>query len=1435
MKLHIRYFLFLIGLLCVGSSSHAADESERIEKPTDKISNTFKRLDEHTQQLKLKVIEFNRSATKYLAHSSTSFAKSFQDDAEKQYDFPHVLEDYGQQHYLEAINRYHAGRDLNVIPSQYQTALQVARIYLDYGLYDYAAQLFNKLLGNEDSAVASMARYQLARHDYVKQYWDKALPILESITDGLPDELMDEKRLMQGIILQRQKRHKEAIKVLSEVQPASGSYIYAQFNIAMSNLRQGWWADAEEIIKGLLSAESAGKKGMSRDLVDRLYLAIGYAQLQRRSFREADATLAKVSADGVFAYKALLGRGLVAAERGEYQQGLQIIYGLIDKYSALLVTEEAHVVVPFLLESIESPDVTLAYYAKSVEYYNNALTELQPVIAGISSGLFDTEFIVNRVQLAAHGEKRPVSGAGRYIFELMSNGRWELTSQNFRHLEEVKTLLAKWRQRLKAVGAYEAKSYKALLGEQRRLDAEVSKLQAAQLALLRQMSQVHLKQRQRYFQSYRNQALFGLARNYDKVLGENENVSVNGKHLNSQLVRQAYQNYLSNADKDAINRRSALKRLAELEIDHYDQLLAADTNDKTAKTHLAEGVRLFNTLLKDYAQHEKNDVVLYELISACEKAEDRAGAVEAMKQLVNFYPNSPYYTQVQFKLGEEYLVGNKAIDAELAYSAALQRGDDGSVYYKRALYNRGWSRLKQSVYDDALEDFFEVLKISHYSDDRQLSGGEQDSYDDVLRAIALCFYNQGGLNPLAGYFTVHKDSVYQGAVYRKLGQMYAQQHLREEAVAVYEDFIKHSPTSSYAPTFALNIIDLWKGRGDREEEFAARRRFDERFALDEPFWVNRDAKQFADVREALKSNILAFTSYFHSRYQRQKQAADLQQGKYWYERFLRYFPTDVQSGETHFLYAELLNEAGELKRALQHYDLATKFKQDADSAEAAYAKIIVVDKLAQNDADPQQRDAWLLNKTEQAMEYAVLKPADPRAADALMNVLENLYQRKFYKQSIEVADRLFTLTDKRYFIKALVLKADSLLGLQDYSDAEELYRQVIDKGSAAERNQYGIDELIASAIYKQAEFSAAKAEPEQALKHYLRVKSVAPDSKVAPLAEFDAAVLLIKRQSYAEAVPILERFRREYPAHRLQVKAAQNLALAYSHTGRSGLASQQLEFVAQDDSLDTETRRNALWQAAQLQEQSGRIEKAQALFAQYTRTYPEPAADTVEVCFKLATLYAKTGSLEQVKYWRQQLLSAAGESSVANSVTNSITNSITNNERVRFLAATTELAMADDSIQEFDVIALTAPIKETLKKKKNAMAHAVDRLNKVRGYAQQQTITEATFKIADLYAKFGKALLASQRPKGLSGDELEQYELLLEEQAIPFEDKAIEFHTLNTQFVKQGVYDRWVKNSFEVLAKLVPAHYNRVEKHEEFIEIPLAVAGVRSPPTVSAR
>ena len=71
-------------------------------------------------------------------------------------------------------------------------------------------------------------------------------------------------------------------------------------------------------------------------------------------------------------------------------------------------------------------------------------------------------------------------------------------------------------------------------------------------------------------------------------------------------------------------------------------------------------------------------------------------------------------------------------------------------------------------------------------------------------------------------------------------------------------------------------------------------------------------------------------------------------------------------------------------------------------------------------------------------------------------------------------------------------------------------------------------------------------------------------------------------------------------------------------------------------------------------------------------------------------------------------------------------------------------------------------------------------------------------------------------PSGLSELETEQYEILLEEQAYPFEEQAIALHEINVQRAWQGVYDRWVAASFKALAGLMPGRFDKAEQEVRY-------------------
>jgi tetratricopeptide (TPR) repeat protein len=231
-----------------------------------------------------------------------------------------------------------------------------------------------------------------------------------------------------------------------------------------------------------------------------------------------------------------------------------------------------------------------------------------------------------------------------------------------------------------------------------------------------------------------------------------------------------------------------------------------------------------------------------------------------------------------------------------------------------------------------------------------------------------------------------------------------------------------------------------------------------------------------------------------------------------------------------------------------------------------------------------------------------------------------------------------------------------------------------------------------------------------------------------------------------------------------------------------------------------------MWQAGELYEKAGKRDRALALYERYVKQNPEPLEAAIEARHRLAMLNKQQGQTARYHAWLKDLVKteqAAGR---------------TRTDRTRFLGASAAMVLAEPVYDEYRRVALVEPLKKNLKLKKAKMEDALKVYGQAADYGVAEVATASTFRIAEIYNDFSKALLGSQRPKGLSADELEQYNVLLEEQAYPFEEKAIELHETNARRTAQGLYDSWIRNSYAALGKLRPVRYAKTEKSEAAID-----------------
>jgi hypothetical protein len=151
----------------------------------------------------------------------------------------------------------------------------------------------------------------------------------------------------------------------------------------------------------------------------------------------------------------------------------------------------------------------------------------------------------------------------------------------------------------------------------------------------------------------------------------------------------------------------------------------------------------------------------------------------------------------------------------------------------------------------------------------------------------------------------------------------------------------------------------------------------------------------------------------------------------------------------------------------------------------------------------------------------------------------------------------------------------------------------------------------------------------------------------------------------------------------------------------------------------------------------------------------------------LSEIYRQQGNQKKRRHQLQKLMT--GHDSAGAQAT----------ERSHYLAAMSAAVFADDAYQDYRHIPLQLPLKQSLQAKKTAMQATLAAYDKVLGYEVADFVTEASYRIGDVYASLRSDLMDSERPRGLSALELEQYELLLEEQADAAFQQAIAVNPSN--------------------------------------------------------
>lgn len=791
------------------------------------------------------------------------------------------------------------------------------------------------------------------------------------------------------------------------------------------------------------------------------------------------------------------------------------------------------------------------------------------------------------------------------------------------------------------------------------------------------------------------------------------------------------------------------------------------------------------------------DELLYQMARAHALTGQAGESIDRLKQLVGLYPKSPLVPEARFRIAESAFANGQFAEAEIGYRALLE-GEGGEALKTKARYMLGWSQFKQGegAWDRAADTFHTVLDgfLPTPGSIRQVPESSVDTIDDTLRVLALMASRTQGLATLDQWFDSGSVRPWEPLVFDRLADLYAISGKYEASVAVNKAFYRRYPQNVSSPRFLAQVVEVWQMAGDQEKVRDARSGYVSAYRPDAGF-------SRLDPREQLRwreyARWLADTSY---------EAATGLSDRDEVEAFLPLFaeaagyyemlaPRAASAGPVWRLAGDARLQARQHLEALEDFRTAA-YKTDnySEAADAGWAAVVLQRDQVISEAGP-----GLEELAAEIDQFASAFETDARVPGAQADLASRWLEVHNYDQAAAYAGAVLKFGDATakehyaaWMTTARVRQAQKEFGL-----AERAWRQTLrlvdsnDPEVLPRDDRNLILKQLASAVYRQGERAAATGKVAEAVAHFRRVGQVLPDAEIAIRGRFDAANTLLKASEWQSAVNELQWFRRNYPNHDLARDIGEKLVFAYSQSDQPGRAADELLALASGQAKPWPDK----LRAAALYHEAGDTGQRDDLYVEYLATGPVPAL--AEDHIRLQTM-------------RHRLLASASDpGEVRAAIVEAELASEWHSADTLQWSAASAIVLGTHAAAVFADIPLNHPLAKSLDRKQSALEVARARFAQAERFGGEAVRSEILYRRAELYRELAQDLMASEVPAELNEMEAMQYQMLLEEEAYPFEEKALNLHAENHGRIAENGYDDWIGRSLEALARLHPGRYER--------------------------
>lgn len=816
----------------------------------------------------------------------------------------------------------------------------------------------------------------------------------------------------------------------------------------------------------------------------------------------------------------------------------------------------------------------------------------------------------------------------------------------------------------------------------------------------------------------------------------------------------------------------ALYAIAELRYEQEDRRFYGQPEGRSGLPDHDRSLSLFRRVVREHRESPYREAAYYGMALCLQETGKPDESASALAALLAEHPKTRYADEANLRLGEHAF---DRYDFDLAAERYRKVGGDAPPELRAtAQFKLGWSLFLRERPSEAAGAFLSSLLLSREA--RKTGGVAGESLRMMARSLVEAGEESGAEELLASRGAAEHGP----AMLLSIQAILDAQNRYLDAAGIADRFARAYPASPDRIQAEVASAESLRKANRMEESYRRKGNFYNAFGPGSR-WQSEPGRTPGDIARGnlvSEEGLRVAAYHFHGR-SRESPPGNRPYILESYDAYLSLFPSSTGAGEVAFQRGWLLFEDGRKQAAAAAFEAAAD-RYGGPRVEAARYMALQAAKDLAVPADPgsQAEVVRLARRYEEAF------PEGGRVSLALLDRARAHVNLRAFREGADAAERAARgLPPGKDRLAALRLSGDARFELGEFGEAEKAFREVLasaqDEALAGEMRRW-----VGFSMFRRAEGIAGEA----AAGLFTQVAREFPALEIAPVALFRSGVSLAEAGKEKEAISSFLAVE-SHPGNRsLALDATRRLAALYEKTGEPLPAAERYERLgATEETADG--KRALLLRAADLFAGTNEARHRRNLLA--VASLPgTPSGLRVSCLFRAAESAGREGAGEEADRLYGQTVAAQAAAPEVSSV----------------IAGTANYRRGEYRFARYRAMAIHPPLEKTFAAKQAALETAAGFFLEAIRLGDGETVSASLHRLGEGFEEFRNSLLASPPPKGLSGEEREEYRFLLEEKAAPIEEKAVEAYRKNLrQAVAANLTTPWVRQSLDRLKALRPA------------------------------